>query len=107
MKNLILIAAFALTGSVYAAETTCTVKGMHCTGCKEMVEGKLCDETKYSTCEVKVTDANKKLGSIHLVTKDASAKIDEKAVGAIISDSGYTMEKCAAGAKADKAPAKI
>jgi cation transport ATPase len=105
MKN-ILFAAVLLAGTqAFAVETTCEVKGMHCTGCTEMVEGKVCDEAKYSTCEVKVTDEKKKLGAIHLVTKDASAKVDEKELGKIVTDAGYKLEKCSPK-KADKAPAK-
>lgn len=78
-----------------AEEKTCTVKGMHCQGCTEMVTGKVCGEGEvYSTCDVKVTDVKKEIGQVHLVTKDASAKIDEKALTAIIEDAGYKLEKC-------------
>lgn len=102
MKNILLAATLLLGSSAFAAETTCTVKGMHCTGCKEMIEGKICDESKYSTCDVKISDAKKKIGSIHLVTKENGATIDEKAIGTIVSDAGYKVEKCTAA----KAPAK-
>ena len=94
MKNIIVIASLLVSGPAFAADTTCAVKGMHCKGCTEMVEGKVCDETKYSKCEVKVTDAKKKLGTVHLVTKDAAATVDEAALSKIIADTGYTMEKC-------------
>lgn len=79
-----------------AEEKTCTVKGMHCQGCTEMVEGKVCDETKYSTCSVKITDAKKEMGEIHLVTKDTKAKVDEKTLSAVVKDSGYEMKSCKA-----------
>lgn len=77
-----------------AEEKTCEVSGMHCQGCQEMVEGKVCDESKYSTCTVKITDAKKQAGEVHLVTKDVKAKIDEKALSAMIKDSGYEMKSC-------------
>lgn len=96
MKNILLVAAFAFGPFVSAMETTCDVKGMHCQGCTEMVEGKVCDEAKYSTCEVKVTDAKKKAGFIRLVTKDEAAVIDESAIGKIVSDAGYKIGKCKA-----------
>lgn len=88
----LMITGFAMT--VHAEDKTCTVEGMHCTACKEMIEGKVCDETKYSTCDVKISNAKKKLGQIRLATKDATSKIDEDAIGAIVKDSGYEMKKC-------------
>ena len=107
MKSIIICASLifsvSTSTSAFASETTCIVKGMHCTACKEMVEGKLCDEAKFSTCDVKITDAKQELATIHLVTKDAAAKIDEKMVGAVIEDSGYKLEKCTAK---DGKPAK-
>lgn len=108
MKNVLLLAALTIGAWACATETTCAVKGMHCSGCKEMIEGKVCDQAKYKTCDVSIVNADKKMGAIHLVTVDDAAKIDEKALGAIITDSGYKLEKCTAKApaKAEKAPAK-
>ena len=53
MKLLILVAAF-MGFMAHAEVKTCTVKGMHCQGCAEGVEGKVCDESKYSTCTVTI-----------------------------------------------------
>jgi hypothetical protein len=92
--RLILCALFVMGGMAMADETTCEVKGMHCTGCKEMIEGKVCDESKYSTCSVKIVDEKKEKGEIHLVTKDAKAKVDEKALSAMVKDAGYEMKAC-------------
>ncbi len=93
MKSIVL--ALALFGHyVGATETTCTVKGMHCSGCREMVEGKLCDENKFSTCEVTIKDAKKQIGVLRLVAKGEGATVNEKEVGAVITDSGYTLDKC-------------
>lgn len=91
----------------HAEDKTCAVKGMHCEACTEMVQGKVCEDGKYSTCEVKITNEKKELGQVHLVTKDATAKIDEKQVGAAVKDAGYTLQKCkATAAKADTKKAK-
>lgn len=101
----LVISGFAI--AAHAEDKTCTVQGMHCTACKEMIEGKICDETKYSTCDVKVSDTKKKVGQIHLVTKEATGTIDEAAIGEIIKDSGYEMKKCVQSkAKASGAKAK-
>ena len=90
-----LLLALMLSGlSATAEKKTCQVDGMHCQGCTEMVEGKICDEEKYSTCKVTVTDADKKKGQIELATKDKKSKIDEKALGAVIKDTGYKMKSC-------------
>jgi copper chaperone CopZ len=89
------LAVLLMTGfSAFAETKTCTVSGMHCKGCKEMVEGKVCDETKYSTCNVKILDAKKKIGEVHLVMKDSAAKVDEKALGEAMEDSGYKLKEC-------------
>ena len=90
----VLSAIFAVSFWARAEEKTCAVKGMHCAGCVEMVEGKVCDEAKYSTCSVKIVDAKKEAGEIHLVTKDNKMKIDEKALGEVVKDSGYELKTC-------------
>jgi hypothetical protein len=93
-----ILLASALGGMVistaHAEDKTCAVKGMHCDACVELVTSKVCDQTKYSTCEVKILSEKKTLGQIHLVTKDKAAKIDENAVGSAIKDSGYNLDKC-------------
>lgn len=84
-----------MSGAIgHADEKTCKVKGMHCSGCVEMVEGKVCDEAKYSTCTVKITDEKNEIGEIHLITKDQKAQVDEKSLEAIIKDSGYELKGC-------------
>ncbi len=96
MRMLVGIVAMVLvSGVTWAEDKTCAVEGMHCKGCTEMVSGKVCgEEGTYSKCEVKVTDAKKKLGFVRLATKDAKAKIDEKALGTTIADAGYKMKEC-------------
>lgn len=94
MKHLLIVLLIGAGFGAFAEEKNCTVKGMHCNGCKEMVEGKVCDESKFSTCEIKIKDAKKEIGTVRLVTKDQSGKVDEKALGKVIEDSGYKLEKC-------------
>ena len=92
--RLIFCALFLMGFVAHAEDKTCAVSGMHCQGCQEMVEGKVCDESKYSTCTVKITDAKKQMGEIHVITKDAKAKVDEKTISAQVKDSGYEMKSC-------------
>jgi hypothetical protein len=94
MKQLIFGLMILAASSVYAEEKTCMVKGMHCKGCAESVEGKVCDTEKYSTCDIKIKDEKKEIGSVHLVTKDKAAKIDEKVLGTQIEDAGYKLDNC-------------
>ncbi|HMN67581.1 MAG TPA: heavy metal-associated domain-containing protein [Bdellovibrionales bacterium] len=94
MKILILAALLTFGGFASAEETTCTVKGMHCQGCTESVEGKVCDENKYKTCEIKIIDAKKQIGQIRVEPKDAKANVDEKAISALVKDAGYEMQNC-------------
>lgn len=92
-----------------AEDKTCAVKGMHCTACAEMVTGKVCDDSKYAQCEVKILNADKELGQIHLVTKTTTDKVDEKALGEVVKDAGYSLQKCKVGkakASAQKANAE-
>lgn len=93
--KLLLVAAFLFGGWAYAEDKTCAVKGMHCADCAMTVKEKVCND-KYSTCDVKVTSAKKELGSLHIVTKDKAQKIDETAIGTLIKDVGYSLDKCVA-----------
>ena len=95
-----IVASLALgfvAGAAHGEEKTCAVQGMHCESCKEMVEGKVCEEGKYKTCDVKILNAKKELGQIHMITKEANDKIDEKSIGAMLTDAGYTMQSCKMG----------
>lgn len=76
MKKIVLGLMLFAGSYAFGEEKNCIVKGMHCSGCKEMVEGKVCDETKYSTCAVSIKDPKKEIGAIHLVTKEPTAKIN-------------------------------
>lgn len=98
MKALFIAAVAALSVSAFAEEKTCTVKGMHCQGCVDMVKEKVCSGD-YATCDVSVADEKKKIGKITLTTKAADGKVDEAALGKAIESTGYKLEKCE-GAKA-------
>lgn len=97
MLKVVLSLLFVVAGSVGAEEKTCTVKGMHCEDCVSSVKEKVCAGDLYAECEVKVTDKAKKVGEIHVKTKDAKAKIDEKKLAAVVSETAYSLEKCKSG----------
>lgn len=95
------------TGYVQAEEKTCQLTGMHCTGCTEMVEGKVCgDGKKYTTCKARIVDEGKQMGEIHMVTKDPKGKIDEKALKAAVKDAGYVFKSCGGKEEAPKEKSK-
>lgn len=89
MKSLMLV--ITLASAVAAAETgTFTVKGMHCSGCKESVTKKVCEGEAAKgaeSCTVNITDAKKEMGEIVIVTK-AGTKINEAAVTAGVKAAG-------------------
>lgn len=93
MTKFLIAAALLIGFNLHAEEKTCEVKGMHCEDCTTSVKAKVCGDM-YSTCEVKIVDAKKKMGSLRIVTKEATAKIDEKALKPLVADTGYTLEKC-------------
>jgi hypothetical protein len=111
MKNAILFSILSvLTAAAQAEEKNCTVKGMHCEACTEMVSDKVCNDS-YEVCQVTMKDdvppkgkatreKKGKVGNIHLKTKDAAVKIDEKAIAKAIADTSYKVEKCTPVAKA-------
>ncbi len=74
----------------FSEEKNCTVKGMHCDACTEMVKDKVCNDT-FEVCDVTVKG---KQGMIHIKTKDAAAKIDEKAMTQAMADTTYKVGKC-------------
>jgi hypothetical protein len=78
-----------------AEEKTCALKGMDCQGCVDTVKEKVCNDS-YAVCDVKIKNPAKKMGELHVSTKDPAAKIDEQAIGKIVSDITYTLEKCSA-----------
>lgn len=80
MKSLILIAT--VISSVAFAETAkIEVKGMHCSGCKDMVSKSVCENPEIAktleSCSVKLTDEKKQMGEINIVTKpDTKLNVD-------------------------------
>lgn len=95
--------------SALGEDKTCTVVGPHCEGCVSSVKERVCTEgSVYSTCEGKIVDEEKKIGEFRFVTKDPSAKIDEKALAKLIStaDIEYKLKKCVTTAKTPAGKAK-
>lgn len=94
MRNLIFVSAILFGFAINAEEKVCTVKGMHCTGCVEMVKEAVCTD-QYAACDVKIKDAKKEIGEIHVKTK-AAAKVDEKAMSSLVAKTSdkYKLESC-------------
>lgn len=90
MKSIVV--GLSLISSLALAETaTITVEGMHCSGCKESVKAKVCgsDAVKANaeSCDVKLTDEEKQIGEITIVTKPEK-KVDMAAVEAGVKAAG-------------------
>jgi copper chaperone CopZ len=80
----------------FSEEKTCTVKGMTCANCVDTVKEKVCNPN-FSVCDVTL-NKKAKMGEIHVMTKDATAKIDEKTLSDAIKDTTYSVQKCTNGA---------
>lgn len=91
MLKMIIVTTIFFATNVFAEEKSCTVKGMHCSACVEMVKEKVCDGKDFAVCDVTL---KKKVGTIHIKTKDADAKVDEKDIGTAIADTTYKLDKC-------------
>ena len=94
MKTIIL--SLTILASFAQAETTTyTIKGMHCSGCKEMITLNVCEnkEIQASTesCTVKVVDEDKEIGQIRMVTKKGK-KIDSTLVETGVKAAGEKYE---------------
>lgn len=92
MKLLILAAAIVVSAPALAEEKNCTVKGMHCEACVEMVKDRVCEGKDYAECDVKIKEGSKpKVGLLHIKTKEADAKIDVKAINTAMADTRYSV----------------
>jgi hypothetical protein len=96
MKSIIL--ALTLTSTFSFAETgTFTVKGMHCSGCKEAVQEKVCKSEaakNAESCTVSITDETNESGQVVIKTKPGT-KIDVAAIEKQVAAVGtkYTVTK--------------
>lgn len=90
--GIVLILAGLVPALGSAEEKDCSVKGMHCEACIDMVRDKVCND-QYEVCTVTLKD---KKGVIHIKTKDAAAKIDEKLISQAMADTTYKVDKCKA-----------
>lgn len=59
---------FLFSGWAMAETHTFKVKGMHCTGCVESVEGEVCEAGKYKACKVGLVKGEKNVGEISIET---------------------------------------
>lgn len=71
-----------LTPFAFAEKKNIKIKGVHCSGCIEMIEGEVCESQKFKTCKVHLLKDQKNMGEIELETKDGEpidmAKLKEK-----------------------------
>lgn len=92
MKLLSLFMFSMLAVPALAEEKKCTVKGMHCEACVEMVRDRLCENKDYASCEVSIKEGSKpKVGLLHIKTKDDKTKVDEKALNTAMADTQYKV----------------
>lgn len=92
MKTIILVLLSVAASSAWSEEKNCTVKGMHCEACVEMVKDRLCENQDYAVCDVKIKEGSKpKVGLLHIVTKDSKAKVDVKALQTAMTDTNYSV----------------
>ena len=90
MQLIMALVICGLVPAAFADEKTCTVKGMHCDACTDMVKEKVCNDT-YEVCDVTLKN---KVGKIHLKTKDAATKVDAKTLTTAMADTTYKVDKC-------------
>lgn len=87
IKVILLLSVFTtLSQFARADERVCTLKGMVCQGCVDIVKDKICGD-KYSTCEISVNKA-------HLVTRVKNQKIDVAELNKVIKATAYTIVSC-------------
>ena len=87
MKKILMVLAFALTSTAFAAEKIeITVKGMVCSFCSQGITKKFNEE--------KVKNVNVELGK-HLVTVELNdnQELTNEKITKILTDSGYGVEK--------------
>jgi len=103
MKKIFLSALFSslMTTAAFAETAVLKVDGMHCGGCKKMVEKSLCKNEKISaqlsSCEVTV-DTKIQVGTVTVKSKD-NAPLDmdgiQKAIQSASDDYKISIEKTA------------
>lgn len=95
MKALLFFALMGFSGIAFAEEKTCTVKGMHCEACQDMVKDRVCEGKGYEVCDIKLPDKAKnkenKMGALHIKTKDKKEKIDVAAMNKALEDTRYSV----------------
>jgi hypothetical protein len=86
-----LISITLLSSLAFAETATINIEGMHCSGCKAMIEDKVCKDTTtnkdFSSCSVKLVDEDKQTGQVTIVTKEGM-KVNIDAVKAGIKAAG-------------------
>ncbi len=92
MKSVVFVTLVLVGFMASAEEKNCTVKGMHCEACVEMVKDRVCENKDFEVCDVKIKEGSKpKTGLLHIKTKDTKVKIDEKAINTAMADTRYSV----------------
>ena len=104
MKSLFL--ALGLVSSFAFAETAkIGVEGMHCSGCKEVITKKVCENEAIAknseSCTVKLTDEKKQMGEITIVSK-GDAKVDVEEVKKQLAASGEDYKVATVDVRSNK-----
>ncbi len=87
MKKLLMTALFLLLQPfAFGAGTDVSVKGMTCSNCEHIVEGKF-----QSQPEIASAKADYKKGTLHLEFKDGK-KLSKEQISTLVSEAGYTAK---------------
>ncbi len=98
MKQLAAIIITLLAATTFAnTTTTVAVEGMHCSGCKKMIEAKVCGDEAIAknaaSCEVKLVDEEKQTGEVVIVAKPDTTVDAEAVKKQILAAGSYTVAK--------------
>src|SRR5690554_5893581 len=102
MQRYLFVGFLVWSSTALAEEKACQIQGMHCKGCVEMVEEKICRADLYEVCKGRIVDADKRIGEFHLKTKKADAKVDLNQLKADLEPTGYSLGECRAPSQKEK-----
>ncbi len=80
--------------SAMAESKTCVLDKTHCSGCVDMVTDRLCDESQFSTCKVRVVDVKKEIGELKIETKDKNGKVVLADLNKKLAGTDYKVVSC-------------
>lgn len=80
--------------SALGATKTCNVKGMHCSGCVDMVKERVCDNKDFAKCDVRVVNKDEEAGVVTIETKSENTKLDVAAMNKKLEGTDYKVTAC-------------